>query len=43
MNCRHCHTKITNVFVDLGQSPPSNSYLSKDELHKLKLIIIGTV
>lgn len=37
MNCRHCHTKITNVFVDLGQSPPSNSYLSKDELHKLEI------
>ena len=37
MNCRHCYTKITNVFVDLGQSPPSNSYLSKDELHKLEI------
>ncbi|MDH3299043.1 MAG: class I SAM-dependent methyltransferase [Acidimicrobiia bacterium] len=28
MNCRHCHTPLELVFVDLDQSPPSNSYLT---------------
>ncbi len=27
MNCRHCHTPLELVFVDLDESPPSNSYL----------------
>ncbi len=28
MNCRHCNHSLGLVFVDLGQSPPSNAYLS---------------
>lgn len=28
MNCRHCHTPLELVFVDLDESPPSNSYLT---------------
>jgi SAM-dependent methyltransferase len=28
MKCRHCHEELTNVFVDLDSSPPSNAYLS---------------
>ena len=28
MNCRHCHTPLELVFVDLEESPPSNSYLA---------------
>ena len=28
MNCRHCSTKLTHPFIDLGSSPPSNAYLS---------------
>lgn len=28
MNCRHCHAPLSLPFVDLGASPPSNSYLS---------------
>ena len=32
MNCRHCNSKITSIFADLGSSPPSNSYLSLSEL-----------
>ncbi|MBT5400467.1 class I SAM-dependent methyltransferase [bacterium] len=27
MKCRHCGTLLSNVFVDLESSPPSNSYL----------------
>lgn len=33
MNCRHCHTRLDLVLVDLGTSPPSNAYLSPDRLH----------
>jgi SAM-dependent methyltransferase len=33
MNCRHCRTHLTRVFLDLGFSPPSNAYLSESALH----------
>jgi C-methyltransferase C-terminal domain/Putative zinc binding domain/Methyltransferase domain len=33
MNCRHCRTHLTKVFLDLGFSPPSNAYLSESALH----------
>jgi len=32
MNCRFCKTPLTHEFIDLGESPPSNSYLLKEEL-----------
>lgn len=32
MKCRHCHTPLSNVFLDLGSAPPSNAYLSEDAL-----------
>lgn len=32
MNCRFCKTKLENTFVDLINSPASNSYLSKEQL-----------
>jgi hypothetical protein len=32
MNCRHCKKKLDHVFIDLGSSPPSNSYLSEKTL-----------
>jgi hypothetical protein len=34
MKCRHCSTKLTHTFLDLGFAPPSNAYLSKDDLKK---------
>ena len=30
--CRHCRTKLTLDFLDLGHAPPSNAYLSPDDL-----------
>jgi hypothetical protein len=27
MKCRHCFSKLTNLFLDLGIAPPSNNYL----------------
>ncbi len=33
MNCRHCQSKLTLSFVDLGTAPPSNSYLNKKQLN----------
>jgi SAM-dependent methyltransferase len=32
MNCRHCHTPLEHVFLDLGFAPPSNAYLSASDL-----------
>lgn len=32
MNCRFCNTPLSNVLVDLKESPPSNSFLNKDQL-----------
>lgn len=32
MKCRFCKTELSNVFVDLVNSPASNSYLTKERL-----------
>jgi hypothetical protein len=32
MKCRNCFTELNNVFVDLGTSPPSNSYLTAEQV-----------
>ncbi len=29
MNCRHCHTPLQHVFLDLGFAPPSNAYVTE--------------
>lgn len=34
MNCRHCGQPLNHVFLDLGFAPPSNAYLSADDLTK---------
>ncbi len=34
MNCRFCDNNLTNEFVDLGFSPPSNAYLKDSDLSK---------
>ena len=33
MNCRFCKTPLNNKFVELVNCPPSNSFLTKDELN----------
>jgi len=33
MKCRHCATPITQRFIDLGFAPPSNAYLTAQDLH----------
>lgn len=33
MNCRHCQSYLKNTFLDLGFAPPSNAYLSKEDLN----------
>lgn len=33
MNCRHCKNPLEHVFLDLGFAPPSNAYLTKDDLN----------
>ena len=32
MNCRHCGTPLMHTFLDLGFAPPSNAYLTADDL-----------
>jgi len=34
MKCRHCDTELTNTFIDLGSSPPSNSYLTEQTMNE---------
>ena len=34
MNCRFCDTVLKNEFIDLVNSPPSNSYLTKKQLNE---------
>ena len=33
MNCRHCGTELSLQFVDFGSSPPSNAFLTAQDLH----------
>ncbi|MCH8524774.1 MAG: class I SAM-dependent methyltransferase [Balneolales bacterium] len=33
-NCRHCGTLLQHTFLDLGYAPPSNAYLTVDDLNK---------
>lgn len=37
MNCRHCKQPLQHVFLDLGFAPPSNAYLSAEDLKKPEL------
>jgi SAM-dependent methyltransferase len=32
VNCRHCRNPLRHVFLDLGFAPPSNAYLSVEDL-----------
>lgn len=32
MHCRHCHTPLKDVFIDLVNQPPSNSFLKQSQL-----------
>ena len=33
MNCRFCNSELKNIFLDLGQSPLANSYLTHKQLN----------
>jgi SAM-dependent methyltransferase len=47
MNCRHCNTTLSHIFLDLGHAPLSNAYLASGELeapelyYPLKLYVCG--
>src|SRR5436190_23794358 len=34
MNCRFCKTELKNVFIDLVNSPASNSFLTPEQLNE---------
>lgn len=34
MKCRHCSARLAHTFLDLGFAPPSNAYLTADDLRK---------
>jgi SAM-dependent methyltransferase len=48
MKCRHCHAPLDTSFVDLGTSPPSNSYLTIADLDRperyypLRVVVCST-
>lgn len=33
MKCRHCGTELHQMFADLATAPPSNAYLTRDQLN----------
>ena len=33
MTCRHCNKELVHEFIDLGKAPPSNNYLTSDNLN----------
>ena len=37
MNCRHCQSFLRRIFLDLGFAPPSNAYLSAEDLTRPEL------
>ncbi|MBI2629015.1 class I SAM-dependent methyltransferase [Candidatus Pacearchaeota archaeon] len=37
MECRFCKSSLENLFIDLGHAPPSNSFLSEEDLDKPEL------
>jgi hypothetical protein len=37
MYCRHCESDLNHKFIDLGHAPPSNSYLTKDQLNSAEV------
>mgnify|MGYP000520687005 CR=1 FL=1 len=39
MNCRFCNNTLEHVFVDLGEAPPSNSFLNKEDLNKKEVFV----
>jgi 2-polyprenyl-3-methyl-5-hydroxy-6-metoxy-1,4-benzoquinol methylase len=48
MNCRFCGKTLTHEFIDLVNAPPSNAFLTKDQLNEpevfypLKLFVCGS-
>jgi hypothetical protein len=37
MNCRHCHKRLDQLFLDLGCAPPSNAYLTEADMRSPEL------
>lgn len=37
MNCRHCAQSLEHTFIDLGFAPPSNAYISAEDLNRPEL------
>ena len=48
MNCRFCGTTLTHEFIDLNNAPPSNAFITKEQLNEpevfypLKLFVCGS-
>jgi SAM-dependent methyltransferase len=39
MNCRFCHTPLSDVFIDLGNAPASNSFLTEAQLSEAEIFM----
>ena len=34
MKCRHCSSELRLQFIDLGAAPPTNAYLTNEQLNQ---------
>lgn len=34
MKCRHCESPLKHTFLDLGHAPPSNAYISEEDINR---------
>ena len=39
MNCRFCHTPLSDIFIDLGNAPASNSFLTEAQANKPEVFL----
>ena len=39
MNCRHCDSELKDLVLDLGHAPPSNAFLTRDDLDSPEIFL----
>lgn len=39
MNCRFCQTPLSDIFIDLGNAPASNSFITREEANKPEVFL----
>ena len=39
MGCRFCNSPLDNIFIELGNAPPTNSFRTEEQLKKYYLLL----